>query len=72
MFKNKMLASDGSSKLFIIELIGTKNKDLLNQDNWKLFQTLNVVRKMPDGSSVSLESINELEIIPIIQNLSSE
>lgn len=61
-----MLASDGSSKLFIIELKGSKNSDLLNKDNWKLFQSLNVLRKMSDGTYVRLESINELEIIPII------
>jgi len=30
IFKNKMLASDGSSKLFIIELNGSQSKDLLN------------------------------------------
>jgi hypothetical protein len=63
-----MLASDGTSKLFILELKGNKNQDLLNKNNWKLFQSFNVLRKMPDGTLVELSSINELEIIPIIQN----
>lgn len=61
-----MLASDGSSKLFIIELKGKNTLDLLNKDNWQLLQSLNVMRKMPDGTYVELKSINELEIIPII------
>lgn len=62
-----MLASDGSNKLFIIELKGNKNEDLLNKDNWKLFQSINVVQKMSDGTYLELQSINELEIIPIDQ-----
>ena len=49
-----MLASDGTSKLFIIELKGNKNLDLLNKDNWKLFQSFNVVRKISEGNYVEL------------------